>query len=292
MELKGVAKNPLAIIALFISFMYGAASLILGTSIARLNLENQTTLVWFLVAFPVVIFAAFFFLVIFHHKKLYAPGDFRSDESFLASVETVSPRLKRAEESEAEADDQIEGGMQKPQVGIPKLPKEPNGTTTNVTGPSDADGPRYEILDEAELAESLVADLYQKRLGGLLKRDVRFVSKDGKRFVFDFAIEVRDLVYVGEVKYTRATAIKTSFHGVLGRFFAFDFAKISDAVTFKKIAAIVVEDREQFTSGTRAVNVERRLREIRNEVSGTDVIVEAVTMSQLLKSVRGDAQKD
>ena len=76
MEVKGVAKNPLAIIALFISFMYGSASLILGTAVGKLDPSDQRALVIFLVSFPLLILFSFLFLVVFHHRKLYAPGDY------------------------------------------------------------------------------------------------------------------------------------------------------------------------------------------------------------------------
>jgi hypothetical protein len=39
--------------------------------------------VWFLVAFPVIVLALFGWLVSQHPEKLYAPGDFRSDDNFL-----------------------------------------------------------------------------------------------------------------------------------------------------------------------------------------------------------------
>lgn len=49
---KGLARNPLGIIALFIVLIYGFAALTLGLN-AKLEAAERTLLVWFLVAFPV-----------------------------------------------------------------------------------------------------------------------------------------------------------------------------------------------------------------------------------------------
>jgi len=279
MEVKGVAKNPLAIIALFISFMYGSASLILGISIDKLDQPSRWALVGFLVLFPMIIFGAFLFLVIKHHRKLYAPGDFRSDESFLAGVESVSfqSRIDDHESEEAGPADESELPVQ-----------EPDDATKATIAPS----PGTTISQQARLAESLAGDLYQRRFGGLLKRNVRFVSASGRRFVFDFAIEVRDTVYVGEVKYTRTSAVKTALNSILGRFFLFDHASISEDVTFTKIATVVVEDREDFKMGSGpGPEIRRRLRELRSEVGVPGMIVEAYTMSELVTLVSSEGEK-
>jgi hypothetical protein len=86
-EAKGFTKNPLGIIALFISLIYGFACLVLGFSISNLegNIE-RLSLIWFIILFPFVILIAFIYLVIKHHEKLYSPGDFRADESFMQTL--------------------------------------------------------------------------------------------------------------------------------------------------------------------------------------------------------------
>jgi hypothetical protein len=83
---RGLARNPLGIIALFIVLIYGFAALTLGIN-TRLESAERAPLVWFLVLFPVAVLLLFGWLVSRHHEKLYSPGDFRSDESFLARRE-------------------------------------------------------------------------------------------------------------------------------------------------------------------------------------------------------------
>ncbi len=96
-EATGLARNPLGIIALFIILIYGFASLTLGFN-ASLQSEERLPLVWFLVAFPVVVLATFSWLVSRHPTKLYAPGDYQTDAAFVeatkAAVETRTRQLQ------------------------------------------------------------------------------------------------------------------------------------------------------------------------------------------------------
>lgn len=85
---KDLARNPLGIIALFISLIYGFASLLLNSSAEKLTEAERWPLIIFIVGFPVLVLGAFYKLVTDHHGKLYAPGDFKDDRSFLR---TLSP---------------------------------------------------------------------------------------------------------------------------------------------------------------------------------------------------------
>jgi hypothetical protein len=71
-QLKNLApRNPLSIIALSISLIYGISAILLGASVKDLQPHNQDRLVWFIILFPVAILAGFLWLVIGHHRKLY-----------------------------------------------------------------------------------------------------------------------------------------------------------------------------------------------------------------------------
>jgi hypothetical protein len=89
---KGLAQNPLGIIALFIVLVYGFASLVVGVGT---NLDNTSTnvLVWFMVLFPVLVLIVFAWLVSQHHMKLYSPRDYGKGE-FLQIVQQVHPGLQ------------------------------------------------------------------------------------------------------------------------------------------------------------------------------------------------------
>lgn len=79
---KDLARNPLGIIALFILLVYGFACLVLGFGGKNLESAERFPLVWFLVVFPVVVLCVFYLLVTKHHRKLYAPSDFRDESHF------------------------------------------------------------------------------------------------------------------------------------------------------------------------------------------------------------------
>ncbi|MBY5926193.1 MULTISPECIES: hypothetical protein [unclassified Halomonas] len=83
---KDFARNPLGIIALFISLIYGFASLLLDSAAESLTVAERWPLIIFIVVFPVLVLITFYKLVINHHGKLYAPGDFQDDKSFLRTL--------------------------------------------------------------------------------------------------------------------------------------------------------------------------------------------------------------
>lgn len=81
---NGLTRNPLGIIALFVSLIYGFACLVLSTSLNNLHgQEERLPLIWFIIIFPLVILIAFILLVIYHHKKLYAPSDYKDEKNFV-----------------------------------------------------------------------------------------------------------------------------------------------------------------------------------------------------------------
>lgn len=84
---KGLARNPLGIIALFIALIYGFASLVLGFS-ENLVADERVPIVWFLVFFPVIVLAVFTWLVSQHHTKLYAPSDYQEDDAFIRASQS------------------------------------------------------------------------------------------------------------------------------------------------------------------------------------------------------------
>jgi hypothetical protein len=70
---RDLSKTPLGIIALFIVLVYGLAALVVGFS--KLPPNEVLPLIWFLVAFPVLVVMLFGWLVSHHHTRLYHPMD-------------------------------------------------------------------------------------------------------------------------------------------------------------------------------------------------------------------------
>ncbi|TLF44769.1 hypothetical protein FEI13_18715 [Halomonas urmiana] len=116
---KDLARNPLGIVALFISLIYGFASLLLDSSVEKLSAAERWPLILFIVFFPIMVLVAFYKLVTKHHGKLYAPADYKDDKSFLR---TLSPEEQevRLEKEVKESFAQLKGGQSGNAVEIPK----------------------------------------------------------------------------------------------------------------------------------------------------------------------------
>lgn len=97
---KALTKNPLGIIALFISLIYLMASLVLSLSADILTDGQKWVFVLFLVVFPPLVLSAFVWLVANHAVKLYSPSDFKDDKSYVElnrKLEVVEVRQKAAQ---------------------------------------------------------------------------------------------------------------------------------------------------------------------------------------------------
>jgi len=85
---KGLAKNPLGILALFIVLVYSISAALVFSK-TTLTPHERMPIICFLIAFPVLVLAVFIYLVVKHHEKLFAPSDFRSDEAYMQTLRGV-----------------------------------------------------------------------------------------------------------------------------------------------------------------------------------------------------------
>ncbi|SDS67069.1 hypothetical protein SAMN04487764_2764 [Gillisia sp. Hel1_33_143] len=97
---KNSSRNPLGIIALFISLIYGFACLVLGTSGEKLSSYEKIPIVYFLIVFPILILISFLFLVTKHHNKLYAPKDYKDERNFFKGFENQQTNIRNNEGQE------------------------------------------------------------------------------------------------------------------------------------------------------------------------------------------------
>ncbi|ROH93570.1 hypothetical protein ED208_03350 [Stagnimonas aquatica] len=150
--MKDLVKNPLGIVALFISLIYSIANLLLGATASTLSADERHPLIIFIVLFPVVVLGVFYLLVSKHHGKLYAPGDYKDDKSFLR---TLSP-----EEQETKIQRELSDAI--PQAEAPP----PAEQVVSVSPESVSVRPDYlELRREIERVEEGVVKRYEKRLG-------------------------------------------------------------------------------------------------------------------------------
>src|SRR5450755_3770596 len=81
---KGLARNPLGIIALFIVLVYGLACLVTVFT-GSLGQGERAPLIYFLVVFPalLIVLGVFTWLVSQYSGKLFAPEDFKDESNYV-----------------------------------------------------------------------------------------------------------------------------------------------------------------------------------------------------------------
>lgn len=104
---RGLAKNPLGIIALFIVLVYGFASLVTAFA-GSFTATERLPLIYFLIGFPILVFVVFTWLVCKHSGKLFAPSDFKNEDNYvkmqLSAVASLTAASTKNQPSNAEAD--------------------------------------------------------------------------------------------------------------------------------------------------------------------------------------------
>ena len=176
--MKDLVKNPIGIIALFISMIYGFANLLLGTTASSLTSDERSPLITFIVLFPVVVLGIFYLLVSRHHGKLYAPGDYKDDQSFLRTL------------SQEEREQKLEKDVEE---AIPLTTNEQSPISNQTsTSARTTQGSISEMRDELRLIENLVVTKFESELNQRAERDVA-VGDTGANF---------DALFQAEGKFT------------------------------------------------------------------------------------------
>lgn len=169
------------------------SALLLGATVGSLSKSNQSILVWFVVLFPVAVLAAFLWLVAKHHRKLYSPSDFRSDEGFLAQPaepQHLGARLAfEIDEIASEIEQAEEPAEAQPAEVEPHPP-----TTVQPEG-------RAAAVATAYLAESLAFRELDREFPGQIRQHVRVKASDGRYVEIDGLIETDTVKYIVEVKF-------------------------------------------------------------------------------------------
>jgi hypothetical protein len=100
---KGLAKNPLGVIALFIVLVYALAVLVLVLA-QGLTAGERIALIAFLIGFPVLVFGTFTWIVVRHGPKLYSPADFKNEDNYVRMQLEAVASLTAATKSSPGAD--------------------------------------------------------------------------------------------------------------------------------------------------------------------------------------------
>ncbi|HEX9965023.1 MAG TPA: hypothetical protein VGB04_08565 [Allosphingosinicella sp.] len=201
--MKGLTRNPLGIIAVFLGILYGIAGLLLGADTRPLSEMNQSILTWLVFIFPFVSLGVFAWLVANHHTKLYAPRDYRTDEGFLGSFKPstkaeVEEKLQAEAAAVEEAD--LMSGRDEGPAALPASPGT-HPSASHVTSEAKSDY-RHRLY----LAELLVMDRLRAEFGPALQRHVTY-AKNGLRISLDGVVVQGDDVVLIEV-----TAVRDRFN--------------------------------------------------------------------------------
>lgn len=77
----GLSRNPLGTISLFVVLIYAFAGLVsVGGSFTP---NERIILVYFIAFFPCIVISIFAWLVAYHSKDLYSPGDFTNQAHYV-----------------------------------------------------------------------------------------------------------------------------------------------------------------------------------------------------------------
>ncbi|MFC3230387.1 hypothetical protein ACFOGJ_24270 [Marinibaculum pumilum] len=85
-EKVGHVSNPLTVIAIFAAI--SEISLVGGMTVVAPEL--QRTYIWFVMIFPTILVVAFFGVLVWNRRVLYAPSDFRDDTAFIDLIQGQS----------------------------------------------------------------------------------------------------------------------------------------------------------------------------------------------------------
>jgi Holliday junction resolvase-like predicted endonuclease len=195
---KGLAKNPLGLIALFISLIYGFACLVMSISAEKLETSEKIPLIWFLIIFPIIVLAVFVYLVIYHHKKLYSPSDFREDRSFLETIDKSRKIINEFQESEQEPNEKITSSDR----------KETESPKTKITVLKKPESIEFNDFKNKYLQiEDLVIEKIENIYCTTIKRNVRI--KGLPRAEFDGVITKDNEVIFIEIKYVKSMTMSS-----------------------------------------------------------------------------------
>lgn len=104
-----LVKSPIGILGLVLVFV--DAFMTLAFTSAHISESTESILIWFFMIFTILMIGVIVFLVINHHGKLYSPGDFTNDQSFLQIIQmTAAQQVDTRIDQSAVADDMIRIG--------------------------------------------------------------------------------------------------------------------------------------------------------------------------------------
>nr|WP_225777066.1 hypothetical protein [Pseudomonas sp. Marseille-Q3773] len=246
LERIGHIKNPLTVIA-----MFAAIAEVSGTIVLPLvDVSVQEKYVWFLMLFPVFLVYLFFRTLMKNHKVLYAPSDFKSDDSFFKQFEGSTYRevgfTPDVFDAMASSDDVVGGDVKVDVRGC-----EPDDAVTSSTQqPEPMPSPGTLSISENEFFKTYqrtgeykhdVAKLLRAQFGAPYSLTESPKSMPG--LVFDVVLSGADINCVGKISYVNdhnwklLKSLITAWVRSVGAFR--DQMEPSDALKFRAVVCLV-----------------------------------------------------
>lgn len=216
-------KNPLQVLALFILLCYAVASLFFGMSKITFDGCERKWIIAYITLFPVLTLGVFYRLVVKHHKKLYAPFDFRSDDSFWR-IEATSKDIVIKKDKEFQ--DELMKRSEDEEI------QQPNNSSQNITSHTayspqlmSSNTPSIQPFysrknDRSNFDEvkSWVVKNISKQEGIELIENVTIRKNNQQRFYFDAFCRGEDILYVAEIRVVRSEMTPSMLKSRLSRF--------------------------------------------------------------------------
>lgn len=188
-------KNPLTVIAIFAGLAEVSGTVVLPS----LEKETQQIYVWFLMGFPCLLVALFFFTLFCKHYVLYSPSDFRDDKSFSDLFDRGSGAVRvRKLQEEVEAETSADEAPR--QSGAPSA--DAQGATQSIGNTLSANEVfSRDVRAMGLLAEELVLAKLSKELGVQFDRNV--TPRGRPNVMFDGVAMAPGASRAIEIKFTR-----------------------------------------------------------------------------------------
>lgn len=219
-------KNPLGIISLFVTFIDGIAGLVISVNFEHLHgAAERLPLIWFIVAFPVIVLLAFVILVLTKPQNLFGPGDYENQELYLQAIgKSIRPFKNPAP-------------LKKPE----NIPVKSNKSGICMMAFSSLKEPQASYMKVQEAALQRYADEHDMEI----KTEVR-ISRD---LICDGVSEKDGQLYLFEVKVNYKTAMADSMKRNLIRIYEImankgceNFHVVLILVSEEKITSQAIDD--------------------------------------------------
>lgn len=205
-----IIKNPLTIIAIFA----GIVEIGSNTVLPFLTDENQSTYIWFLMIFPILLVLIFFYILYNKHEVLYAPSDYTDDKVFqdILNNRRKSTSLEINKKLKEELKD-LDEQSKKQNKSITTLAKAPQEEPTKKpTSIDESDNNKLNIerfrntfLKNRNsrfytIIESYLLNMYKIKSNKEVESDITLEDKNGNRLITDGVIIENDKLNIIEVK--------------------------------------------------------------------------------------------